>query len=329
MEQLRVDHTTEQELRRLIPGLYLQSPGQYQIEISNNFSESGVWRLPGLFFAPGEDWSSHSWTKWSGLSPHLKTAYVLGWRNVSFTAKFSIHDGKVSSTWYDLEPDVQPTIPASEFIVVRSAHGFWARGPLVPVPAAADESPDFRFGLAAGQFTHFRGPDESIAVAYTFEAAQASISQAYQVDLSCYWTLWGCDSVRQVVPLLWEKRRAIEAAAKARLASADPCPEGVFAGRVRTLPNLIVLRVVRSDTPEYEYDTVEILRGEVEWPWPGIRAQAPFATKPGPRYLYFLEAEFDSCKLVPATPSSEAAVRNAPSPKESAENDITWMWGRR
>jgi hypothetical protein len=67
-------------------------------------------------------------------------------------------------------------------------------------------------------------------------------------SLSCFWNLRGCDSVRQVVPLLWKDSQEILAATAARLTPKDPCPARILAGRVRSLPdlNVALLEVVGS-----------------------------------------------------------------------------------
>jgi hypothetical protein len=119
---------------------------------------------------------------------------------------FSFRDpvgGTVSQPWYALEPDVFLGAPASYLAVARSVHGFWRRG-RVPLQSADDGSPDYRVGLVAGQFSWLTGADSAIGVAYTWNAPHDLIARVYRVDLRCFWGIRGCDSVRQVVPLLWE-----------------------------------------------------------------------------------------------------------------------------
>src|ERR1700761_283627 len=92
----------------------------------------------------------------------------------------------------------------------------------------------------------------------------------------------GCDSVQQVAPQLWKDRNTIEEAAAARLRSRNPCPDEMLAERVRTLLDLKVVF--------------------------------------GQRFLYFTGANFQTCQIVPATPSAEAAVRNAsPAPRRAED----------
>jgi hypothetical protein len=175
--------------------------------------------------------------KWDALSLPMKVAYLLGWRHLSFGASVTVLDGTVSQTWYALEPDVFFGAPASCLVEARSVHGFWRRG-RVPVQSTDDESPDYRFGFVAGQFSWLTGADSAIGVAYTLNAPRDLISHVYRVDLRCFWGIRGCDSVRQVTPLLWQDRRALALATEARLKSANPCPDQILSGRVRTLVDL-------------------------------------------------------------------------------------------
>jgi hypothetical protein len=90
----------------------------------------------------------------------------------------------------------------------------------------------------------------------------------------------------------------------------------------------------------------EAIRGKPEGPWTGVRHRwtipSPVSTggeisnpmqpayrKPGDQFLYFSGADFDSCRIVPATPSAQAAVRSAMPASRRIEDDIGWMFGRR
>jgi hypothetical protein len=167
------------------------------------------------------------------------------------------------------------------------------------------------------------------------------VSHAFQLDLSCYWNMRGCASARQVAPLLWRDTQAIEARTFSRLHDpGNPCPDRILAGRVRYLPDLNVelLEVTGSrqepvNEKEHagevlieDYRVKEVVRGHSGGPWYGIRYQRfvpsplspterianpvpPF--KVGDNVLAFSGAKFDSCQLVPATPSAESVVRTA------------------
>jgi hypothetical protein len=249
--------------------------------------------------------------------------------------------------------------------VARSAHGFWTNpGREQTVHSTDDESPDYRFGAVAGQFSLLAGADSSIGVVYTATAPRDLVSHVYQVDLSCFWAIRGCDSVRQVTPSLWQDRQAIATATTSRVSSMagwsssrNPCPDRILAGRVRTLldVNVALLEVSnsRSELVNREgmvseeivtdYRLIAALRGQPQGPWTNIRYRwaipwplsptgevlnpmRPSYPKPGERFLYFSGASFDSCRIVPATPSAESSVRSAiPAPRRS-EDDVTRYW---
>jgi hypothetical protein len=297
--------------------------------------------------------------KWAVLVIPLKAAYVLGLRHLSFPAVVTVLDGTVSSFRYALEPDVFLGWPLSYLVVARSTHGFWRDRALVPVSSVDDESPAYRFGVLAGPGSFIAGADSSIGVAFTPDAPREKVLHAFQVDLSCFWGLRGCDSVRQVVPYLWQDRQEILAAAAARLTPTNPCPDRILAGRVRSLPDLNVslLEVLRSREVEVnregdrtreivtDYRLREAMLGRAEGPWTDIRHRRmipwplsptgsmlnpmqPLFPKAGERFLYFSGAEFDACRIVPATPSAEAAIRRSvPAPKR-IEDDVSGFWGR-
>jgi hypothetical protein len=251
-------------------------------------------------------------------------------------------NGTVSRVYYELEPDVFLGWPASNFVVVRSTYAFWAdRRRPIPVRSADDENPAFRFGVVSGEFSTLSGRDNSIGVAYTPDAAHDLVSHAFQVDLSCFWGLRGCDSVRQMATPLWQDRKRIEEAAEAPLKSHDPCPDWILAGRVRTLPDLnVALLEVANSTGDFRLK--EAIRGKTEGPGPIYRSGIPspdpapgsigspmqINRKVGDRFLYFTGANFNSCRIVPATPSAESAVRTAIHAPRRTEDDIGWIFGR-
>ncbi len=368
LEQVRMDVTTEEQLKKVVPQLSLvhTSRGEqrsYRVEILNGYRDLGWTRwVPSFLFTlwPGGS-ESQATDKWTPLPLPFKVAYLLGWRNIAFAADAVVLNGRVSSVGYSLEPDVLVSMPVSYFIVARGTHGFWvdrARRP-VPVSSAGDESPDYRFGLTAGEFSFLPAPDSKIGVAYTPEAPHDLASHVFRLDLSCFWGLRGCDSVRQVSPLLWKDRHAIAEATYERLTSADPCPDRILAGRVRTLAdlNVALLEVVDSRSEEInregdrfkelvtDFRLIEAIHGNPQGPWTNIRWReaipSPLSAtgtmgnplqnlgqQPGGRFLYFSGANFDSCRIVPATPSAESAVRAATPPLRRREDDIAGFFGR-
>ena len=376
LAQVRVDQTTESELLKTVP--YLVPVGReikkeagvarhYFVAVSNNEDGQRPEELMGPGMGPAMPWvpaflyelspprsQLPIQNKWAALSLPLRVAYVLGWRHLAFVASVSVLDGVVSSTGYAIEPDVFIGWPASYLVFARSTHGFWMTHAVpLPVPSADDENPDFRFGSVAGEFSFFAGADAKVGVAYTPSAPRELISQVFQVDLSCFWGIRGCDSVRQVVPLLWAARQAVVARAAARLASQNPCSDEILAGRVRTLPDLrvILLDVANSRSVETnheagiireivtDYRLREVIRGRPEGPWmeanhgeniprslapewDSANPMLPPHPKPGDRFLYFSGAQFESCRIVPATASAEAAVRAALPATKRREDEV-------
>jgi hypothetical protein len=352
LERLQIDKTSEAELLKTVPNLAFAFPGKdgeriYQVTIANDYAPS-IARIYGIWPA--------GFDEWNGISPIVKAASALGWRNLSFGASVNVLNGTVSELGYDLEPDVPHGIPADSLVLVRSTHGIWISSwRAIPVPSADDESPEFRFGTG-GAFSWIPGAD-TVGVAYTPLAPRELAPHAFQVDLTCFWGIRGCNSVRQVVPLLWQDRKRIEEVAEARLTSGDPCPDRILTGRVRTLPdlNVALLEVVKSkmvrfrnegipnDLVVVDFELKEAIRGKPEGPWTNFRFRQyipspvplageipnPFGglnPKPGDRFLYFSGANFASCRIVPATSSAESAVRMAvPGPKRT-EDDIRWMF---
>jgi hypothetical protein len=126
----------------------------------------------------------------------------------------------------------------------------------VPVPSTDDESPDFRYGPISGAWSSFPGADSTIGVVFTASAPAELVSHAFQLDLNCFWGISGCDSARQLVPLLWVDQQTIFARTAARLASRNPCPDQILAGRVRTLPdlNVALLEALNSRSVEINYE---------------------------------------------------------------------------
>jgi hypothetical protein len=371
LAQMKVDSTSEEQLVRTVP---------YVVRDAKEYSEGAHLEhfYRARFFSNDNDLRWFQWVawlfpsrrsgfsdrgvenKWDCLDASLKAAYVLGWRHMAFYAGIGVRDGVVSSISYSIEPDIFVGAPASYLVVARSAHGFWAnRNPRLTVRSVDDESPEYRFGFVAGQFTFIRGADASIGVAYTPDAPPEKIAHVYEVDLSCFWGLRGCDSVRQVVPRLWEDQSKLWQTTETRLTSPEPCPDRVLAGRVRTLPNLNVALLEAigsrqvdvnregdlSSEPATDFRLKEVILGHPVGPWTDMRYRGsiPWAFSPagtlansarwlfpraGERFLYFSGAQFDSCRIVPATPSAEAAVRAATPAGKRSEDDVSGMWGR-
>jgi hypothetical protein len=357
LQQLRVDVSKDAEIQSVIPSMVAvnQAPTE----------EEGMWRSYGLKLSNDDDWyriasfeiywpiDPHSreprTSKWQSLSLPLWVAYVLGWRHISFEANVTVVNGVVSGVQYDIDPDVLVGFPSVYMVVVRSAHGLWFSRVPAPVGDVDDEAPDYRFGRGTGPLTSQLGPGGSIGLAYTADAPTDLVSHAYDLSLSCFWSLFGCRSARQVLPRLWEDREAVIRAAASRLASPEPCPDRILAGRVRRLLDLVVERREVTDpglagatSPAADaaearpgYRVEETIRGDPKW-FPTLHGWTPEmypsgflwrrdpvtpSLKAGDEVLVFLGADFQSCRIVPATASAEAAVRTAvPAPRHREDN---------
>jgi hypothetical protein len=353
LQQLRVDVSMDAEVQRIIPSI---GPG------TEDRKEEGIVRGYGLKLSNDDDWYwivthgriywpvdpySHEprTSKWQSLSLPLWIAYALGWRHISFEADVTVLNGVVSGVRYEIEPDVVTGWPSQYMVVVRSVHGVGFSPWPAPVDDIDDETPDYRFGQAAGALTSDLGAGGSLGLAYTADAPPDVVSHAYDVNLSCFWGLRGCGSARQVLPRLWEDREAVIRAAASRLASPNPCPDRILAGRVRRLLDLVVERREGTDpilagatspmaaaaASRPGYRLKETISGGADWfprctyPSGFLSRRDPVAPslKAGDEVLVFLGADFQSCRIVPATASAEAAVRTAvPAPRRREDDNI-------
>ena len=199
--QIRIDETTEAELLKIAPELtafdYSQRPEfaaehHYHFDISNKQDWWYVMRPPvaSLLYEPGRSET--------GDRP-IPTAIGnwLGLRFLGFNAHVIVLNGKVSKIYYELAWDL-PYHDLCDVLTVRSYHGFWEdRHRPRRVSDLSDQAPRFR-AMEIGR---------ALLVRYTFDAPGNLVNHAFQVDVSCFWSLRGCLSVRQIAPLLWTDKR--------------------------------------------------------------------------------------------------------------------------
>jgi hypothetical protein len=322
LEHLQTDRSTEDEVLRTVP--YLQR-GQYERPVGWSFertyytvisNESQLKRLLGNDF----DWG---WRR--------RLADWLGYRYLYFDAQVILLDGKVSTLRYDVANEFALPRSAETLVSVRSFHGFWHPFQVAfGVTSADDENPQYRV----------QGTERNLYVAYSFDAPSDLVSHAFDLRLSCFIGLRGCQSAREIALVIWEDKKSIQAAAKARLESGDPCPDRILPGRVKYLldANLVLMDVQRVWTEKIEeegheedetfadYKVAEVLRGRS---WTPVTERIFYRSKlsiaPGSRILMFSNHRIESCGVVSATPSALAAVRNAvPAPKRPEDE-----WGNR
>lgn len=345
LEQIRVDQTPEVQLLKSVP--YLVREGDYprggfveryyRVGISNEDSRKWLWNLAGTrpiqLLWPSPQLESAK-EPMDFVSFPVKLAHWLGWRYVGFNAWAVVKNGRVSNVGYGIETDIEQGWPHDPFVFARSFHGFWMEHALpVPVSDTDDESPTYRV----------KGTERVLGAEYSPDAPMELIRHAFQVDLSCYWSIRGCVSTRELAPFLWRDKQAIDARATARLhGTGNPCPDSVLAGRVRYLPDLNVelLEVVDyNNGAAGEPSTRRYQLRDLIWGRPDrarASAQQPASTAPPPdspslnvgdRVLAFTGAKFDSCQVVPATPSAVSAVRSAV-PAQRWREDAVSMGGR-
>jgi hypothetical protein len=214
------------------------------------------------------------------------------------------------------------------------------------VSRAYDENPQF----------YVHSNDQALAVLFTLEATPALTSHAFQIHLTCFWSLFGCHHADQIAPLLWQDKNSIEVATQTRLNGIDRCPDRILAGRVKYLPDMDVVllestgfktQIVNEqglrDKNLANYKLIEVLQGRsskkpLEFNNASLTTHfssdylrtlpdmGPEPTKTGERVLVFSNLYFDSCRVVQAKPSTLLAVRNAiPAPRRSEDELLTGL----
>ena len=354
LSKLQIDQTTEDELPRIVPYL-VRASWDHRVTTTAEYGDVdvGVEHIYYVTFSNQRNWErfvGYAWRFWGGaisedgrpLGLIFKVADWMGYRYTAFGARVILLNGRVSSVGYAIDDRlVFPQVMGS-IVSVSSNHAYWAPHESgFEVSSTDDESPEF----------HVRGSDASLAVSFGPDASAELRSHAFHVDLRCFWSFGGCRNARQVAPLLWQDKNAIEAAALARLKSDDPCPDRILAGRVKYFPDLNVVLLesigfkiengyeqggMRVNEMRNQFKLVENLRGRPSnfWesvasgltvPYPGDYTRTLPNTglrwaKPGEKVLAFPNFNFDSCRVVPATPSAISIIRDAhPSPRRAED----------
>jgi hypothetical protein len=205
MARIQVDHTTEKDFVRMVPGLVRANQNSkpehfYYIAVSNESD----WLMRHLVSGVGPDWLLHAWD-W------------LGYRYLYFEASAIVLDGKVSHVRYGIASTIGFPREASYIVSAKSGHGFWAARNLgFSVTSGLDESPQYQ--VTGDQQKNVIGDGKGFVNAVFSPDAPAELaSHAFHVDLSCFWGLRGCRSARQLSPQLWQDKINIEAAVVSRL----------------------------------------------------------------------------------------------------------------
>ncbi len=353
LSKLQIDESTEEDVRRTVPYL-VRSQWGGQLKRTPETGDIDIGIEHGYFVAISNE---PSWMKLGGLiSPfvsccvnttYTKDGYehnwiltltnLLGYQYVYFGASVVLLNGKVSSIRYGVQDRFGFPRQVGEILAVKSVHSFWVsyrRG--FGVSSTDDESPQFQVS----------GSEHYLGVSYTYDAPPELEAHAFKIELSCFWSLRGCCTPRQIAPLLSEDAERIQQRTMARLRSTDSCPARIVAGRAKYLTDVSVSLIesegLRREAENMEgilgsktvtdYRLIEVLRGfppqslksvEVRSsvPFPGdytkqLPNYGPQWPERGKRILLFSNHNFGSCQLVPAVPEAIAAVRNTkPSPK--------------
>jgi hypothetical protein len=356
LSKLQIDETTEDEVLRTVPYLIrgeLRERSTPKNETAN--MDQGFERDDYVKISNQPQWMRFEVFAWqhshTGISREdrqtggiFTLADLLGYRYIAFGAHVVIFNGKVSSLSYGIADRLVFPETVGGIVLVRSGHAHWSpRRMGFEVPSLEDESPQF----------DVEGNDASVGVLFMPEASAEQRSHAFQINLSCFWRLRGCRHAREVAPLLWQDKNTIEAAALARLTSGDPCPDRILAGRFKYLWDMdaAVLESngiksdsvndfgIRVDEPSINYKLIEVLRGRALLSWASTEPQAtiPYPgdytrrlpntgiqqPEKGTQVIAFLDQHFDSCRIVPATPSALSTARNTVPASRRAEDETT------
>jgi hypothetical protein len=359
LSKLQIDETTEEEVAKTVPYL-VRGTRDRNVERSVEVGDVDRGVVRGYYFVISNDldwmrfesfavrfsdpiyWKDRPPTGWI-----FTIADLLGYRYVYFSAGVTLLDGKVSGIGYGVGNKLEFPRELANIVSVASAHGYWAphqHG--FEVSSTKDESPSF----------DVQGNDRWLRVSYSADTSPKLRSHLFRVDLNCFWGPIGCRHPRQIAPLLWEDENEIEATTIARLQSNDPCPDRILAGRVRYLPDVDISLLEptgygsKSVNEEgllvneiwTHYKVIEVVRGRPSNSWESVKSSAtiPYPgdyfrrlpnmasrlNNPGGKVLAFSNINFDSCRLVPATPSALSIVRNAiPAPRRAEDEAVAGL----
>ena len=315
LAEIRVDQTTEEQMPKMVP--YLTQKDWK----AGGISHRGFY----VQISNERDW--------------------LRFRFMSFGARVLVQDGKVSQVEYGLANQwMRPQYAGYVGYIVsaRSVHGFWLPGQMgLEVTSVDDNSPQYRP----------RGLGKSLNVIYTSDASPELTKRVFHLNLSCFWSLRGCEDAREIAPGLWHDAQAIQEATYQQLIS-EKCPESIVEGRMRYLPDVSVLLLEVTGSRRVEvneegrqtedwltdYKLKEVIRGQSYGSWKNVRfgRTIPSPMDPtreianqiwppttiGSQVLFFGNPYFDSCRFIPATPSALEIVRKTPVPPKRPEDQI-------
>jgi hypothetical protein len=333
LSDVRVDQTTEEQLTKSVPYLskitwFQGSRTTYRFEISTE-NDPRTLALAAYYL----DESAH-------------LADWLGYRYIGFMAIIFVENGRVSHIEYGLAnrwTRPQSAAYIGYIVSARSAHAFWSEynSQSVHVTSVDDYSPEYRPD----------GNEKGLTVIYTPAAPISLTRHAYDLKLNCFWGLHGCDDARTVAPSIWQDKQQIQEATYQQIISGK-CPDSIVEGRMRYLPDisLLLLEVTGSKRIEVneeggrtedwltDYKLKEVIRGRNSGTWTNVRFGRTIPspkdptrtisnqiwpqTKVGTQVLFFGNLNFNSCRLIPATPSALELVRKVPLPEKRSEDNV-------
>jgi hypothetical protein len=345
LQQILVDQTTEEQLLRRVPYLTRSEHEWKQGEIVQRWYYTNIPHGSGT---PSLPFWAHS-PRWIGACID-QFASRLGYRYLGFDASVLVQNGKVSQVRYGLAKILGWPREATYIVSAKSVHGFWLPySHAFEVTSQDDISPQFR--VAQTPVPTLIGDEKGLRIIFTNDAPSELTRKAFQLDLSCFWSLRGCGDAREIAPGLWQDAQALQAATYQELISGK-CPDSIIEGRMRYLPDITVLllEVVGSRRVEVnedgyktedwftDYKLNEVIRGRSFGSWTNVRhlktIPSPIdptrmianqiwpETRIGGQVLFFGNMRFDSCQLIPATPSALEIVRESPIPPKRREDEI-------
>lgn len=361
LERVKVDQTTEAELIKLVPYLKRGYSGKdtngnvetwYAVEFSNEFDWSADWVDR---FLRGN--TVQNYERAMKTARMLGAWFLSFGAGVKVRNGTVARVGYGINPWGGWPRAIGETISVKS---VHGAWLPYRRG--FEVSSVDDQNPQLRIWHGRGFFGQEGTNVNALAVRWTPDAPSALLAHLYHINLSCAWSLHGCVSARDIAPLLWHDAERTEAATRARLESPEQCPDRILADRVRYLPDVDVLLLELVDSRGQdrasagqlterigtEYRLIGVVRGPASWYasktrlryhdgalWPSegpsskarsvplpLENSVPPDIRPGDRLLFFTNLTFESCQLVPATPSALSAVRNTPGAPRLPEDQI-------
>lgn len=354
LSTLSIDESSEAEVLRTVPYLVR---GRQDLRVDRDVERGNIDRGVERFYSADISNEPH-WLKFGHFALRFSGAVyqegqikswpfivadLLGYRYIGFSATVILFNGKVSAITYGIANKLIIPRRIGNIVSVRSFHSYFAphqHG--FEVGSTVDENPQLHF---------IRGNDQQLAVLFAFDMPAALKSHVFQVDLNCFWSFHGCRHPGQIAPLLWQDKTATQTATLTRIESTRPCPDWVLAERVRYFPDVSIVLLeskgfenrsvnedgLRVDEVWTNYELIEMLRGSSLESWTSVRSKitVPYPgdysrtlantgllwAEAGKRVIAFSNLTFDSCRMVPATPSALSSVRNALSSPRRFEDE--------